>query len=175
MATSHCASSNTMEDAGERSKDHPPSYQDIVSDCRMHCRLALDTLPLTVLQHIVKFLSLSALATMAVGTLNLGQAVCSTTDPFIWMTRRGNEFERARFIVSCFDKHYPNYMCTTDAAHSTSDKHLKPAERSQKRISQMKCSQVHRQPSSDSHFRVTQQDFHMDRWPSDNAQSSVFS
>lgn len=73
---------------------------------RLPVRSNIDTLPLSVLKRLFEVLPLSALATLTLVNSSFQRKILSITNPFVVLGRPGNELERAKFFVACFDKKY---------------------------------------------------------------------
>jgi hypothetical protein len=69
---------------------------------------AFERLLSSVLQHVLLLLPPSALSTLALKSRTLRRSILATTNPVELLSRQANEFERAKFLVQCFDSRYPD-------------------------------------------------------------------
>ena len=70
----------------------------------------LHSLPPQVLRRVLEHLPLSSMAAFAMTSHHSNTLVRSIKNPFALIKKEGNEAERARFSILCFDKHYPDHI-----------------------------------------------------------------
>jgi hypothetical protein len=100
----------TAPNYGEEYGDEPPEYQAVVSRGRTHRKLTLDALPLAVMKRLLALLPESTVAILTLTNRKLKRTILSITNPLLILRRPRREIERAKYLVTCFDKNYPNHI-----------------------------------------------------------------
>ena len=70
----------------------------------------LESLPSAITLQIFSLLPPSTLAILSLTSHTLRRKVSKPEDPFFVLNKKGNEYERAKLLVTAFDKFYPEHL-----------------------------------------------------------------